>query len=501
MYEKFFGMKQRPFAATASPAHYVPAQAIEQTRQQLARGIERAEGPGLIVGSAGTGKTLLLSVLAAQFADRFEVAQLASGRLRSVKALLQNILFELKLPYRDLTEGELRLALLDRLEPSDRNRHGLLLLIDEAHALPGRLLDELRMITNLVRGGEPRVRLVLAGDVRLEERLANPRLASFQQRIAVRGYLSALVREETFHLVRAQLIAAGIDDHGVVDNDSLSAIHRLTGGVPRLINQLCDHALILATVAGERGLTADKIEEAWNDLQQLPTPKLAALGDDEPRESIVEFGELDELPAEPSKITRFDAPITRRSHDPLEKLAEIERHLETVVNDDASSFEPLGMYQPEVEMVFAAPQHPFGGSFEEEEVVIDRYASLEAQTLRSRPHVTSREGREIATLMGTGAAHRKLGIVSADTSYESELAPVTESEAQDDPFDPASDPVMPDYYPQVSENTIPTRTVAVVEEPEVIVVDRPGEASTAEPSGRAKRQEYRQLFARLRRGG
>ncbi|HTN77314.1 MAG TPA: AAA family ATPase [Pirellulaceae bacterium] len=499
MYEKFFRMKQRPFAATPSPAGYVPAQAIEQARQQLARGIERAEGPGWVVGPAGTGKSLLLAVLAAQFADRFEVVQLVSGRLRSVRALLQNILFELKLPYRDLTEGELRLALLDRLEPRDRARHGLLLLVDEAHAMPVRLLEELRMITNLVRGGEARVRLVLAGDTRLEERFANPRLASFQQRVAARCYLSSLARQETFDLVRTQLTASGVMPGDIFADEALEELHRTTAGVPRLINQLCDHALVLAAVAADPRVTAARISEAWADLQQLPILRVAeqpaaeASGD-----SIVEFGELDELPPrDQNKVNRFDAPVARRRRefDPLAQLEAIERQVAAAANDEFDDFEPVGMFQPEAELTFAAPLHPFGGVYDEEEVVIDRYASLEAQTLRSRPQVTSREGREIAALMGTTATTRsKLGVVSAEHA-------LTRDEAYEDPFDPASDPVMPDYYPHVSENVAPTKVAA--DHPDVIVVESASDLAAAAiaPTGRAKRQEYRQLFARLRRGG
>lgn len=507
MYEKFFRMKQRPFAAMPSAAGYVPTGSIEQARQQLARGIERAEGPGLVVGPAGIGKSLLLAVLAAQFADRFAVVQLASGRLRNVRALLQNILFELKLPYRDQTEGELRLALLDRLEPNDDHQHGLLLLVDEAHVLPVRLLDELRMITNLVRGGEPRVRIVLAGDIRLEERFANPRLSSLQQRIAARCYLQPLLREETFDLVRSQLTASGVIPSEIFGDESLAAVHRATSGIPRLVNQLCDHALILAAVGNQRSVSAKLVDEAWADLQQLPAPSLVEEPTAAERGSIVEFGALDDAPAAATKFTRFDAPSARGKRDPLSQLDEIERQI-AAANDDGDAhdldrdFQPVGMYQPEVELSFAGPQQPFGGVFDEEEVVIDRYASLESQTLRSRPQVSSREGREIAALLGTtSTARQKLGVVSPDPAEMVALRD-TSSEAHEEPFDPASDPVMPEYYPHVSENATSVRITA--EQPELVIVetDTTTQPATATPpTGRANRQEYRQLFARLRRGG
>lgn len=496
MYEAFFRMQKRPFAATPVAGVFYPAAAIEAARQAVARCIERAEGPAVVLGPAGTGKSLLLARLAQEFASQFDVVHLAGGRISSVRALLQNVLFELKLPFRNLSEGELRLMLLDRLEPSGRSSHGLLLLVDEAHVLPTKLIDELRMITNLVRGGEPRVRLVLAGDVRLEERLANPRLASFQQRVAARCYLQSLNREETAGYVREQLTLAGAQPGEIVSDETLASIHRVSDGVPRLINQLCDHALILAQVAGERRLTCERIEEAWADLQQLPAPQRSTPAESK-ETSIIEFGSLDDDEPLPSaRVTRIDAPVARHhespSHDVLTRIDAIQRQVALANSDD---FNPLSLQESELELSFEGPQHPFGGVFEEEEVVIDRYASLEAQTLRGAPRVSSSEGRAIATLMGTATpARRRLGIVSEEPT--SDVAAVeVDAEMHEEAFDPAADPVMPEYAPAAHQQA---------SQPELVVVDTAGDkhqTPAGDPPGRAHRQEYRQLFARLRRGG
>jgi type II secretory pathway predicted ATPase ExeA len=493
MYEAFFQFKKRPFLAMPVADDYYPASSIEAAHQSVVRAIDRATGPAAIFGPAGVGKSLLLSVLAKEFASRFETVQLAAGRLRSVRALLQNILFELKLPFRGLAEGELRLTLLDRLEPSERSPHGMLLLVDEAHVLPAKLLDELRMVTNLVRGGQMRVRLVLAGDVRLEERLANPRLASFQQRLAARCYLQSFTKEETLAYVSQQLSRAGGQPHNIADDSTLTMIHRLTDGVPRVINQLCDHALILAAVAHQRRLTASGVEEAWHDLQQLPVAPQANFTQPS-QSSVVEFGALDELPAT-DRVTRIDAG--RSSRDPLAQLDAIERQIADANRED---FEPLSLQEAELELSFHSL--PFNESFEEEEVVIDRYASLESRTMLHRPRVSSSEGRAIAALMGiTAPARQQLGIVSDDDGLESHHADVSE-EAFEDPFDPASDPVMPEFHPSVSTNVAAYGAA----NPELVVVDTVGDTQQPnltpnEPPARAHRQEYRQLFARLRRGG
>lgn len=500
MYEAFYQMKKRPFSATPVADAYYPVKAIETARQTIVRSIERATGPAVVLGPSGTGKSLLLAKLATEFQGRFDIVQLTGGRLRSVRALLQNILFEMKLPFREMAEGELRLTLLDHLEPTECASQGLLLLVDEAHVLPTKLLDELRMITNLVRGGQPRVRLVLAGDVRLEERLANPRLASFQQRLAARCYLHAFTKEETAGHVKQQLANSGTKAE-LFNDESLKALHRLTDGVPRLVNQLCDHALILSSVASERRISAERIEEAWADLQQLPAPPTAASQQATSASSVIEFGTLDDLPEPQERITRFDGAKPRRgdakpSLDPLSQIDAIERHIAEANEDD---FSPLSLQPSEVELRFSSPAQPFGGVFDEEEVLIDRYASLEATTLHNRPRVSSSEGRAIATLMGaTSPARQQLGIVSDESHAEVSSAEL-HAEAFEDPFDPAMDPVMPDYHPSVTTNV-----AAASAAPELVVVDAVGEThppQPVEPQGRVHRQEYRQLFARLRRGG
>lgn len=161
---------------TGSIDQYFPAGTIENARTTLARCIQRGEGAGLVIGPSGTGKTLLCLTLAEQFRHSFEVAMLASGRLSTRRALFQAILYELGRPYRYMDEGELRLAVVDYLTSSDDASRGMLLLVDEAHTLPLRLLEEIRLLSNVSRNGQSLVRLVLLGSAVLEERFASPKL-------------------------------------------------------------------------------------------------------------------------------------------------------------------------------------------------------------------------------------------------------------------------------------------------------------------------------------
>jgi type II secretory pathway predicted ATPase ExeA len=391
MYESYFRLSCRPFRAAPHADVYIPTGGQEQARQTLIRCLDRAEGLAFVVGPAGTGKSLLGHVLAKHFRERFCIAFLAGARLSTRRALLQNILFELKLPYRELDEAELRLSLIDHLQPRSGGPEGLLLIVDEAHALPLRLLEEIRLLTNLVHGGQSRVRLILIGAMRLEERLANPKLDSFQQRIGARCYLQSFGRDETIYYVQEQVRrAGGVADH-LFTAEAQAAIHTSTDGVPRLINQLGDHALMLAALGGQRQIDAAGIEEAWADLQQLPLPSSAGSrpihGDRVTSGGIVEFGELaDESSANPEagRPTIGSAAVAA-----LDKISDGIDSLEADSLDACGrhtvvEFSPAAEGGTEVELIFHDAHDPFGGQWDEEEVVIDRYALLESASSRAR---------------------------------------------------------------------------------------------------------------------
>jgi type II secretory pathway predicted ATPase ExeA len=445
---------------------------------------------GLVIGSSGCGKTLLCQLLAREFRSRLAVVLLTSSHPTSRRALLQAILFELGLPYRGLREGELRLALIDHLSNTARYPAGMLLLIDEAHTLPLKLLEEVRLITNVAVDGQPRVRLVLAGNRSLEERFASPRLESFSQRVAARTYLEPFDRDETREFVRAQLAIAGGGE--IFADDALDAVYQATEGVPRLVNQICDHALVLAYAGGKRRITAAGVEESWADLQQLPTPWQETAADRH-ASGVVEFGVLDDEPAatrgEDAGETslRIASPAAERPTAMSDQwLDSIEDHLSTI--DD--EFYPAGTIGPEIELNVASTSDPFAENFDEEEVVVDRYAAARSPW-GDRPQVSCAEGRMISSF----------------------LEPL-ESTAAAGRIRSAYDPVLPEE-PNILSSIGARQNIAgrpsaagapqdeTTTRPMMIVEDDPP-AETVQiarrPAAQVRRQEYGQLFARLKRG-
>lgn len=378
MYKVCFGLSKRPFLSVAQPDQFFPAASIEAARQTLIRCIERAEGAAVVVGPSGTGKTLLCRMLAAHFQDSFEVALLSRGRLSTARALWQAILFELRRPYRQMDEGELRLALVDYLTVGEDAPSGLLLLVDEAHTFSLRLLEEIRTITNLVSHGQPGVRLVLMGGPVLEERFTSPKLESFSQRISARCYLEAFNRSETQEYIHSQIHWAGGSGENVFSAEACSAVYDATDGVPRLINQVCDHALLLAYTKGQSEVVPAGVEESWADLQQLPTPWSEESEEAGPAGGIIEFGGLDDESASDDESAADEEPsvamlrVAPESGQPIcEPGEQIEKIQEVLENLD-EEFQPIGSIGPEAELAFDDPASVFTQEFAEEEVVEDR---------------------------------------------------------------------------------------------------------------------------------
>jgi hypothetical protein len=354
------------------------------------------------------------------------------------------MLFELGLPYKMRDEGDLRLSLLDHLLSREECPSGLLLLVDEAQTLSAGLLDELRVLTNLVRGGMPRVRLVLAGSSVLEECFTHPELESFSQRLAARCYLAPFGREETTQFVRAQVAASSVAPEEVFAGDAWDAIFEATDGVPRLVNQLCDRALVEACAMNKLKIDRRVIEAAWADIQQLPAPWETPAPTTAPCAplQVVEFGSLAEEPI----ATRLpnEVLIVDREED---DFADVDRTELDVEDDDVIAKFPIAPPERATATVAIDTGNPFDEEFDEEEIVIDSFAGWDEMFRREAPRVQNRRDPEFSSLVqsavASATAHETTTSVATVAPFRMLNAVVDGDEAEMDDLPPSALPGKP----------------------------------------------------------
>ncbi len=468
----------RPFMAAPRTQFYHPAQAIDAALHSVERAIRRAEGVAIVVGPPGTGKSLLLAKVAEHARDDFDVAFLSGGRICTRRALWQSILAAIGEPYRG-DEGELRMAVIERIRGLAATGSGLVLLVDEAHTLPTRLIEELRLLTN-VPTPLPAVHIVLAGSTKLEELLGMPRMESLAQRVAVRAYLEPLDHAETLAYVRTQTQAADLEWDRLFDSGCDDAVFAATDGVPRLINQLCDQALVIAGAAGRRATTAD-IATAWREIQRLPLPAT--------------LGGMGHAASQPERHDRHSSSRDRatvpQAHDdePLETIefgGLDEDPFEATAADAGSARQPTGVgelwHGPDVELVFDAGGDPFAELFEHDG---DSHPGMAGHDdFSGCPQVSSREGQALARLLASleqqpGAAQPALRPAAAEpprpTTPAGQAMPTAGDQANAAMADDDDDMVV------IEEDLTEAATRATA-----VVAVRPG--------------DYRSLFSRLRRG-
>jgi type II secretory pathway predicted ATPase ExeA len=542
---------ERVFPLYPQAKRYFAAGSMEDARQRLTRAVERGDGPTLVIGAPGTGKSLLLQVLAAQFFEEFNVALPACARLCTRRALLQSILFELGLPYRSRDEGELRLSLLDHLLSEEECPSGLLLLIDEAQTMPIALLDELRVLTNLVRGDRPSVRLVLAGSSSLEECFANPELESFSQRLAARCYIAPFRRDETAQYIRAQLGASGAMPDEIFAIDAYDAVFEATDGVPRLVNQLCDRALLAAKTSGRSRIERDVIQNVWADLQQLPAPwETPAPGPDEESSQVIEFGNLASEPVSAQTSIAY-ATIEEMPNTTLDAVEDNELDAEAELAESVDAGDNHIVKMPQKYVAAETHSDPFAEKFDDEEVVLDNFAAWDNMFRRDTPRVANRRDPEFAALVNSAIQQATQTedidsqppaptVADVESRYDEledllstmsppafgpavpgsvdwpplRLAVVADSPAAAAPSTITSWPAKPNCAaqeyasPEARAYDWPTEAIGPLdelddtaideEEPVLVIEEEP--AVTGESQPPARRADYRHLFSQLRGG-
>jgi general secretion pathway protein A len=268
MYCKHFGLNELPFSTTPNPRFVYKNARADEALGKLRYGIEAKKGFFLLTGEAGTGKTTLLRLLMRSFSDGVAYAYIFNPRLK-FSALLRAILKDLGIP----TEVSDKESMLERLNvyALEQHQRGRIVacILDEAQGLSDDVLEELRLLGNLETDNEKLVQIILAGQPELERRLDQVKLRQFKQRISIRHVLNPLQANEVGPYLAARLGQAGYNGGQLFGLTVVERINYYSRGIPRLINAICDTALVRAWRSGTREITVKLIDEAAIELRLL----------------------------------------------------------------------------------------------------------------------------------------------------------------------------------------------------------------------------------------
>ncbi len=278
MYRYFYGINDFPFGACPDPRFLYRMPHVQEALACLQYGIASRKGFVVMTGEVGTGKTTLLKTVLSSFTERrISTAFVFNPRL-DVLDFLEFVLADFGIPPSPRTKAgmpQTKYAMLMQLNRwlIDRFRNGELcaIVVDEAQNLSWELLEEIRLLTNLETSSEKLVQIVLSGQPELEEKLRDPSVRQLRQRISLWCRTRPLTGEETKAYISNRLRIVGASQP-LFSNEAMQLVYRYSQGIPRLINLICEHAMISAYVEQIKPIPPRIVESVSQelDLEQQP---------------------------------------------------------------------------------------------------------------------------------------------------------------------------------------------------------------------------------------
>jgi general secretion pathway protein A len=269
MYKAFYNLKRNPFEITPDPFFLFPTRRHNEALAALYYGVRRHKGFVVMTGEVGTGKTLLVRCLL-KLLNQSDVAYayVFNSRLSSVE-FLQYVAGDFGLNVTGKNKSELLLVLSNYVISRYQKKLTTVLVVDEAHHLSTEVLEEIRLLTNLETTNEKLLQILLVGQPELDEKLDSSELRQLKQRIALRSQLQPLNLEETIGYIRRRLALAGETSTcaDLFPTETIARIHCHSRGFPRLINTVCENALITSYARAAQSVTPDIIEDIAADFR------------------------------------------------------------------------------------------------------------------------------------------------------------------------------------------------------------------------------------------
>ncbi len=268
MYKKFYNLQRNPFEITPDPTFLFPTTRHNEALASLYYGVTAHRGLVVLTGEVGTGKTLILRSLLGLVQRRDVAFALIFNPSLSPLEFMRYIAGDFGLPVAGKAKDELIHGLNAFLLQRHEKRQTSLLVVDEAHHLSQEVLEEVRFLTNLETSQQKLLQIVLAGQPELDQKLDSHELRQLKQRIALRCHLEPLNLPETRKYLHRRLAIAGANAPGGVFSESaVEAIFRHARGIPRLINTVCENALLLGYARQVPVITHEIIEMVAQDLR------------------------------------------------------------------------------------------------------------------------------------------------------------------------------------------------------------------------------------------
>jgi putative secretion ATPase (PEP-CTERM system associated) len=248
MYEKYFGFTAKPFRLAPDPRFFYASRSHKRAMAYLLYGVKQGEGFIVITGDVGTGKTTLLNnLLRVVEKEEVSVAQVVTSQLEA-EDLLQVVAAACGRPYENVSKGVLLKSLEAYLTACYREGRRALLVVDEAQNLPGRSIEELRMLSNFQVDGHMLLQSFLLGQKEFRATMRSRGFEQLRQRVIAAYHLKPLDGAETRHYIEHRLHTVGWKNDPSFDADAFEAIYEHTRGVPRIINSFCDRLLLFANL-------------------------------------------------------------------------------------------------------------------------------------------------------------------------------------------------------------------------------------------------------------
>ncbi len=278
MYEAAFGLLKKPFGMTPDPALLYLTPGHREALAGLAYGVMHRKGFIVLVGDAGTGKTTLLRKLLLTLPTPTVESSVLINPTLTPSEFLEMVLEDFKVGGLMASKAQRLIRLRDFLVELHRTEKIAVLIVDEAHKLSADVLEEIRLLTNFETDEHKLLQIVLAGQTELGDLMNRAELRQLKQRVAVRLDIGPLTAADLRQYLQFRWQASGAIEPLPFTSEAIAAIGEWSRGIPRLVNAICDNALLLACGDGIRSIGAANIEEVARDFQlrgEVPPPEPA----------------------------------------------------------------------------------------------------------------------------------------------------------------------------------------------------------------------------------